>query len=820
MAMQLPEFVVATRDVAIRALGGTPPDKSPRALGGAGTALTPVESAGTPPRAIIVPTLYNTGARPRANSGLALTAFDKLRSFADFDLIAIAKKDVKDQILGMEWTVRPRPQFNREEKRLAKTIDAVKAFCEMPDTLAGIEWGDWVGAVADEIMITDALTILPRLNLAGQLIGLEQIDGATIVPLVDDRGRPPLPPNPAYQQIVRGMPETEFLFGDLLYLPRNRRANSPYGRSNVENILLTANLALRQSMHELAFYTDGNVPDGGMWSIKGATSDQLLAYQDALDTVAAGRADKRSGYMRVMPEGTYVSAKDRQWSYEFLEWLARVIAWGFGVSPIPIAKQMNRSTGETMETSSMEAGPRPIAAFIANVVNRCLRTYGGVTEVEFAWADDETEDPTVVFNRQAVMLARGAMTINQAREEQGDEPYAFETPAMIDTPSGPQLLEKLIEDLKNPPEPSPLPSPTGNPQGQEGAPPADANSAETETKTEPELDDEPTAQEKAWHAAFRKYRADVVVDLRKWKGVVEKRHKAGKAQKAFRSTVIPPSLRKSIDVRARPGFITWDLADAIAVFKGELKPTKARSKVEKAIVALVGTWLSKLEPQVVAWALEQLPTNAAEKLWKANGPDFAVGLLADDLAAQLIAGGAVGASEAALAMGINLETVPPNVITFARNRAGELVGKTYLDGTWVDSTSGFAISDTLRGQVKDAVAKAIEESWTPQQLSSTLKGYFEISRAQTIARTETAFAYGNGAAELYKAEGIELVEVKDGPGCLPYGHDDDAQAADGTPGVVQADAEAEGQVWKVGAYQGAVIGHPNCVRVATPYVAS
>ena len=31
--------------------------------------------------------LYNTGARPRANSGIALTAFDKLRSFADFDLI-------------------------------------------------------------------------------------------------------------------------------------------------------------------------------------------------------------------------------------------------------------------------------------------------------------------------------------------------------------------------------------------------------------------------------------------------------------------------------------------------------------------------------------------------------------------------------------------------------------------------------------------------------------------------------------------------------------------------------------------------------------
>ena len=828
MAMQLPALVTSTRDVAIRLLGGTPPDKSPRALGGSGTPMPPVMPAGTEPRAIVMPWLYNTGARPRANSGITLTPFDQLRAFADFDLVSIAKKDVKDQILGMRWVVRVRPEFKGQEKQLAKTIDSVRAFVSMPDALAGVEWPDWCGAVADEIMITDALTILPRKNLAGQLIGLEQIDGATIVPLVDDRGRPALPPNPAYQQIVRGMPETEFMFGDLLYLPRNRRANSPYGKSNTENVLFTANLAIRQAMHELAFYTDGNVPDGGMFSIKGATADQMAAFQTALDDIQRGRSDLRSGYMKVMPEGAYSAAKDRQWSYEFLEWLARVISWGFGVSPIPIAKQMNRATGSTMESSAMESGPRPIAGFIAGVVNRCLRAYGGVTEVEFAWADDETEDPTVVYQRQAVLLARGALTINQAREEQGDEPYPFETPAMIDTPSGPQLLEKLIEDLKNPPEPPPqlAPKPPNGPGQDGGSPPADVTppAANDAIPTA----DEPTAQEKAWAAAFTKYRAAVATDLRKWRDVAKKRVRDGKAPKLdFKSAVIPAHVRHDVVTNlgqfvkgtGRPNDIsvTFDtLAEHFGFTKGELKPTKARSKVEKAIVALVDGWLSELEPKVLAWAVGKIPTEKIAKAEPTEPPDFSAGDLADDLSKQLDAGGGVGAAEAARAIGINLDRVPPEVITYARRRAGELVGKQYVAGQWIDSTTGAAISDTLRDLVNGAVSRAIEESWTPQELASTLKGYFEISRAETIAITETGYAYGNGAAELYKSEGVELLDVVDGPGCLPYGHDDAAPQPDDAPGTVQADAQADGQSWTVGQYQSAILGHPRCVRVCTP----
>jgi hypothetical protein len=808
----LPDLVTSVRsmkELAAQFFGGKRqgvPAGAPARIGGAGDPPTPTMPAGTEPRALVLPFGYNIAARPRTGTGRTLTPFEQLRALADFDLVRIVIEDIKSQVIGMRGEVRLRSEFKGQEKRLQGRIDEVRAFIECPDPLAEIEWPQWVAPVVEEILVTDALSILPRKDLGDRLIGMEVLDGATIVPLADDRGRPPLPPAVAYEQIVNGMVETEFMLGQIIYAPRNRRGNNLYGRSNVENVLFTANLAIRQALGEISFYTEGNVPDGGFWKVPETwTPEQLEKAQKLLDDISS-TPGKRSGYVKLMPPGDYVATKDRAWEYEAYEWLSRVIAWGFGVSPLPIAKQQNRSTGETLEQSAIESGVRPVADYVATVVNRVLRTYGGVTEVEFAWADDEVEDPRVVFERQAVLLGRGALTINQAREQQGLEPYDFETPPMMDTPSGPQLVEKLIEDLKNPPDPPPALDPNAPPVPPTDEPPP----ADVEVEVDEE---EETAQEKAWRAAFAKYRAAVVVDLRKWKDVVSKRAKAGKAQKTFRSSVIPPSLRKKIDLEDRPALTTWTLADEIALFKGELKVTGKRRKIERAIESLIKGWLDGLEPQVLAWALEQLP---AAKVRKAD-PDFDAGDLADDLAAQLEAGASLGAAEAAQAIGVNLEKVPESVITYARRRAGELIGKQYVAGQWVDSTSGSAISDKLRRDVKDAISRAIEESWTPQELSSTLKSYFEVSRAATIARTETGFAYGNGAAELYKSEGIDDLKVNDGPGCLPFGHDDQAAKASGDVGVVDATAEADGQIWTVAQYQGAILGHPNCVRVAVPY---
>lgn len=73
------------------------------------------------------------------------------------------------------------------------------------------------------------------------------------------------------------------------------------------------------------------------------------------------------------------------------------------------------------------------------------------------------------------------------------------------------------------------------------------------------------------------------------------------------------------------------------------------------------------------------------------------------------------------------------------------------------------------------------------------------SRAQTIARTESATAYNLGATTAYKEAGIERVTVLDG--------DED-----------EACAEANGQVWTLEEAEEEPIAHPNCQRAFSPLV--
>ena len=128
--------------------------------------------------------------------------------------------------------------------------------------------------------------------------------------------------------------------------------------------------------------------------------------------------------------------------------------------------------------------------------------------------------------------------------------------------------------------------------------------------------------------------------------------------------------------------------------------------------------------------------------------------------------------------------------------------------------------DTVKELVRSQVADAIESGTSVGELHDALFDEFfgdEISgRALMIARTETSLAYNHGALEAYGTQGVELVEVADGDGCLPEGHEDGAAACDPDVIGVQEDVEANGQRWTQDDAGEYLISHPNCVRQLLP----
>ena len=162
----------------------------------------------------------------------------------------------KDQIAAQNFSVRQRSRAGLPDA--SARIDAALAFLARPDRRRS--FGDWLRMLMEDLLVIDAATIYPRYDRAGKLYSLDVVDGATVKPLIGEDGRAPEPPDPAYQQILHGVPAADFSADELLYLPRNVRAHRLYGMSPVEQIALTINIALRREAATLDYYRAGSVP--------------------------------------------------------------------------------------------------------------------------------------------------------------------------------------------------------------------------------------------------------------------------------------------------------------------------------------------------------------------------------------------------------------------------------------------------------------------------------------------------------------------------------------------------------------------------------
>ena len=210
--------------------------------------------------------------------------------------------------------------------------------------------------------------------------------------------------------------------------------------------------------------------------------------------------------------------------------MARVIAWVFGVSPVPIARVMNRATSETLQQSSTDAGPRPIAGFLALIINRYIHRILGEERVQFVWATDEVEKPETVVQRHVEYAKHGIMTLDQIRAEIGQKPYGeeFAKRPFILTGTGIQFLDQVEEDAEmrrqQAAELAERLAGGGNDDDTEGdgpTPPA--------APTPPANDDD---AQKRMFAALSKWRRNAITRARQ-----------GKPQKRFDSDDIPDHVR-------------------------------------------------------------------------------------------------------------------------------------------------------------------------------------------------------------------------------------------------------------------------------------
>ena len=235
------------------------------------------------------PVGYNTIYTPRSYEPIG---FDELRALAEcHDITRLAIETRKDQIEKLDWTIKSR---NEQSPRpdAASRIDRLTEFWESPDKEH--PFATWLRESLEDVLVLDAAAFEIRRNRGGDIIGLDIVDGSTIKVLLDDTGRRPQPPLPAYEQIIHGRPWRLLTSDELLYLPRNRRPHKAYGFSPVEQIVTTVNIGLRRQAMQLQHFTEGNVPPGLLNAPDGWSPEQIRQFQEWFDSVLAGNTGNRS----------------------------------------------------------------------------------------------------------------------------------------------------------------------------------------------------------------------------------------------------------------------------------------------------------------------------------------------------------------------------------------------------------------------------------------------------------------------------------------------------------------------------------------------
>jgi Phage portal protein len=350
---------------------------------------------------------------PRSEGGVS---FAELRGLADaLPLLRAVIETRKDQVAAQNFTVRQRARANLPDA--SARIDKALGFFARPDRRRS--FGDWLRMLLEDLLVIDAATIYPRYARSGALYSLDIIDGATIKPLIGEDGRAPEAPDPAYQQILHGVPAADFSADELLYLPRNVRAHRTYGMSPVEQIALTINIALRRDIATLDYYRTGSSPDSFATLPKEWTGDQIRQFQDYFDALMSGNSARRRMVKFMPSDFKLIEARQPPLKDLYDEWLAKVICYAFSVPASPFVSQVNRATGETMRLQATQEGLVPLKNWIKSALDQIIQVSMGEPGLEFIWVGDDAIDPLQQAQTLNILVAAGIKTREEARAELG-----------------------------------------------------------------------------------------------------------------------------------------------------------------------------------------------------------------------------------------------------------------------------------------------------------------------------------------------------------------------------------------------------------------
>lgn len=371
-------------------------------------------------RSFDYPVAYNVNIQPKSADAAAVN-FPQLRALADaYDILRLVIETRKDQIGRFGWQIVS--DATGKEDAEAKRIAAI---FKRPDGQR--DFSSWLRLLVEDLLVIDAPTVF--VNRHGRAPLFEVVDGATIKPLIDERGRRPDPPMGAFQQILKGVPAITYTANEIVYAPRNQRSHKVYGYSPVEQILATINIGLRRTTQQLEHFRSGSVPEMLIGTPDTWNPDQIRMLQEIFDARMSGNLAARAG-VTFIPGGTTIhdSKTDAILKNDFDEWIARIVCYAFSVPPAPFVREMNRATAESAAEQSKQEGLAPLLQWAKSLIDGLIADHLKVPGYSFRWDLEANEDPVRKDDRAVKLYKAGLVDLGVAQDIAGVERHEVAAP--------------------------------------------------------------------------------------------------------------------------------------------------------------------------------------------------------------------------------------------------------------------------------------------------------------------------------------------------------------------------------------------------------
>lgn len=156
----------------------------------------------------------------------------------------------KDQLMRIPWDIQ---LIGKPKVKNHPRLDELKKFFRRPD--GQNSFASWMRMQLEDKFVIDAANYYVWKDRSGKPLALMHVEGSTIKPLLDDAGRRPEWPNPAYQQIIKGLPWQGLDASEFLYAPQRPTPQEPmFGFSEVQMIYIEILQGIRKMLYKLDYW--------------------------------------------------------------------------------------------------------------------------------------------------------------------------------------------------------------------------------------------------------------------------------------------------------------------------------------------------------------------------------------------------------------------------------------------------------------------------------------------------------------------------------------------------------------------------------------